>query len=162
MSKITPFLWFDTQAEEAAEFYTSVFGNSRVLSVNRYGDAGPGPSGSVMIVRFELDGREFVALNGGPEHFNFNESVSFTVNCSSQDEVDYFWEKLTEGGEEGPCGWLKDKYGLSWQVVPDRLPELVSDPDPERSQRAMRAMFQMKKIDIAALERAAAAPTAPA
>jgi len=162
VSKITPFLWFDTQAEEAAEFYTSVFGNSRVLSVNRYGDAGPGPSGSVMIVRFELDGREFVALNGGPEHFNFNESVSFAVNCSSQDEVDYFWEKLTEGGEEGPCGWLKDKYGLSWQVVPDRLPELVSDPDPERSQRAMRAMFQMKKIDIAALERAAAAPTAPA
>ena len=162
MSKITPFLWFDTQAEEAAEFYTSVFGNSRVLSVNRYGDAGPGPSGSVMIVRFELDGREFVALNGGPEHFNFNESVSFAVNCSSQDEVDYFWEKLTEGGEEGPCGWLKDKYGLSWQVVPDRLPELLSDPDPERSQRAMRAMFQMKKIDIAALERAAAAPTAPA
>jgi len=162
VSKITPFLWFDTQAEEAAEFYTSVFGNSRVLSVNRYGDAGPGPSGSVMIVRFELDGREFVALNGGPQHFNFNESVSFVVNCSSQDEVDYFWEKLTEGGEEGPCGWLKDKYGLSWQVVPDRLPELVSDPDPERSQRAMRAMFQMKKIDIAALERAAAAPTAPA
>ena len=162
MSKITPFLWFDTQAEEAAEFYTSVFGNSRVLSVTRYGDAGPGPSGSVMIVRFELDGREFVALNGGPEHFNFNESVSFAVNCSSQDEVDYFWEKLTEGGEEGPCGWLKDRYGLSWQVVPDRLPELVSDPDPERSQRAMRAMFQMKKIDIAALERAAAAPTAPA
>jgi len=162
VSKITPFLWFDTQAEEAAEFYTSVFGNSRVLSVNRYGDAGPGPSGSVMIVRFELDGREFVALNGGPQHFNFNESVSFVVNCSSQDEVDYFWEKLTEGGEEGPCGWLKDKYGLSWQVVPDRLPELVSDPDPERSQRAMRAMFQMKKIDVAALERAAAAPTAPA
>jgi len=162
VSKITPFLWFDTQAEEAAEFYTSVFGNSRVLSVTRYGDAGPGPSGSVMIVRFELDGREFVALNGGPQHFNFNESVSFVVNCSSQDEVDYFWEKLTEGGEEGPCGWLKDKYGLSWQVVPDRLPELVSDPDPERSQRAMRAMFQMKKIDIAALERAAAAPTAPA
>jgi predicted 3-demethylubiquinone-9 3-methyltransferase (glyoxalase superfamily) len=157
MNKVTPFLWFGTQAEEAAEFYTSVFKGSRVLDVTRYGEAGPGPAGSAMIVRFDLDGQEFLALNGGDQGFHFNESVSFMVNCTSQEEVDHFWGRLSEGGEEGDCGWLKDKYGLSWQVVPDRLPELLSDPDPEKSQRAMQAMLQMKKIDIGVLERAAAA-----
>jgi predicted 3-demethylubiquinone-9 3-methyltransferase (glyoxalase superfamily) len=161
-NKVTPFLWFGTEAEEAADFYTSVFNTSRILEVTRYGDAGPGAPGSAMVVRFQLDGQEFLALNGGPQEFHFNESVSFVVNCASQDEVDYFWRRLTEGGEEGPCGWLKDKYGLSWQVVPDRLPTLLSDPNPEKSQRAMRAMFEMKKIDIAAIERAAAGPASPA
>ena len=138
----------------AACFYTSVFENSRILNVARYGTAGPGPEGSVMTVNFELDGQEFVALNGGPE-FTFNEAVSFQVYCQSQDEVDHFWSKLSEGGEEGPCGWLKDRYGLSWQIVPTRLMELIVDPDPETSQRAMRAMMTMKKIDVAALEEAA-------
>jgi predicted 3-demethylubiquinone-9 3-methyltransferase (glyoxalase superfamily) len=157
MGKVTPFLWFDTQAEEAAEFYMAVFKRSRILDVTRYSEAGPGPTGSVMVVRFELDGQEFQALNGGDQGFHFNESVSFVVNCASQEEVDYFWDRLTDGGEEGPCGWLKDKYGLSWQVVPDRLPQLLSDPDPERSQRAVRAMLEMKKIDIGVMERAAAA-----
>ncbi len=161
MNKVTPFLWFDTEAEEAADFYTSVFNTSRILEVTRTGDAGPGVPGPVMVVRFELDGQEFLALNGGRQEFHFNESVSFVVNCASQDEVDYFWGRLTEGGEEGPCGWLKDKYGLSWQVVPDRLPKLLSDPDPEKSQSAMRAMLEMKKIDIAAIERAAAGSVSP-
>jgi len=157
MGRITPFLWFDTQAEEAAEFYTSIFEPARIVNVARFGDAGAGPVGSVMTVSFELDGETFVALNGGAQGFHFNESVSFVVNCTTQAEVDYFWGRLTEGGEEGPCGWLKDKFGLSWQIVPGRLIELISDPDPVRSQNAMRAMLQMKKIDIAAIERAAAA-----
>lgn len=156
MQKITPCLWFDDQAEEAVAFYTSVFENSRVLDIARYGKAGPGPEGSVMTVRFELNGQEFVALNGGPL-FTFDEAISFQVNCRTQDEVDEFWSKLSEGGEESTCGWLKDKFGLSWQIVPTRLVELVGDPDPEKSQRAMEAMLGMKKIDIAALEQAAVA-----
>ncbi|CAN5212519.1 VOC family protein [soil metagenome] len=154
MQKITACLWFDTQAEEAATFYTSIFNNSRVLQVARYGEAGPGPEGSVMTVSFELDGQEFVALNGGPV-FTFNEAVSFQVSCETQDEVDEFWSRLSEGGEEGPCGWLKDRYGVSWQIIPTRLIELLNDPDPEKSQRAMRAMLDMNKIDIATLQQAA-------
>ena len=154
MQKITPWLWFDTQAEEAAELYTSIFGNSRVLDIARYGKAGPREEGLVMTVAFELEGQEFVALNGGPE-FTFNEVISFQVSCESQDEVDRFWARLSEGGEEGPCGWLKDRYGVSWQIIPTRLAQLVDDPDPERSARAMRAMLGMRKIDIAGLERAA-------
>jgi predicted 3-demethylubiquinone-9 3-methyltransferase (glyoxalase superfamily) len=157
MEKITPFLWFDTEAEEAAALYTSTFKNSRVTGVTRYGAAGPGEEGSVMTVTFELDGQAFVGLNGGPM-YKFTEAISFQVNCASQEEVDYFWSRLSEGGEEGPCGWLKDKFGMSWQVTPTRLFELISDPDPERSQRAMQAMMSMKKIDIAALEEAVAAP----
>lgn len=156
MPKITPFLWFDTQAEEAATLYTSVFENSRVIDVTRYGEGGPGPAGSAMTVQFELDGQQFLALNGGPVHYNFNESISFVVNCESQEEVDHYWESLCEGGEEGPCGWLKDKFGLSWQIVPARLGELMTDPDPERASRAMQAMLGMKKLDVAALEQAAA------
>jgi predicted 3-demethylubiquinone-9 3-methyltransferase (glyoxalase superfamily) len=155
MQKITPFLWFDTEGEEAAKFYTSVFPNSKIVEVTRYGSAGPRPDGTVMTVSFELDGQEFVALNGGPE-FTFNEAVSFQVNCETQDEVDAFWSTLSEGGEEGPCGWLKDKFGLSWQIVPTVLPELLADPDREKSQRVMQAMLNMKKIEIDALERAAA------
>ena len=159
MQKITPCLWFDTEAEEAAAFYTSIFKNSRILDVARFGEAGPRPAGMVMTVNFDLDGQEFVALNGGPE-FAFNEAISFQVSCESQDEVDEFWTRLSEGGEEGPCGWLKDKYGVSWQIVPTRLMELVNDPDPERSQGAMRAMLEMQKIDIATLEQAASAGAA--
>ena len=154
MPDITPFLWFDTQAEDAATFYTAVFPNSRIREVVRYGPAGPGPEGTVMTVRFELDGREFVALNGGPE-FSFSEAVSFVVHCRDQDEVDHYWARLAEGGEEGPCGWLKDRYRLSWQIVPDGLTELLSDPDPERAQRATKAMLGMKKLDIHAMRRAA-------
>lgn len=153
---ITTCLWFDTQAEEAAELYTSIFPNSRILDVARYGEAGPGPAGSVMTVRFELDGQEFLALNGGPA-FTFNEAISFQVSCETQEQVDAYWAKLSDGGEEGQCAWLKDRFGVSWQVVPTRLTELLSDPDPERSQRAMRAMLDMRKIDIAALEEAALA-----
>ncbi len=153
MPKISPFLWFDTQAEEAARFYASVFKNSRSVNIARYGDAGPGPKGSVMTVVFELDGKEFIALNGGP-HFKFTEAVSFVVDCKTQEEVDEYWRKLSEGGEEGPCGWLKDRYGLSWQVVPSVLGEMLSDPDPVKSKRAMEAMLKMKKLDIAALRRA--------
>jgi predicted 3-demethylubiquinone-9 3-methyltransferase (glyoxalase superfamily) len=156
MHEITPFLWFDTEGEEAANFYTSVFPNSKIVDVARYGSAGPRPEGTVMTVSFELEGQKFVALNGGPE-FKFNEAVSFVVSCKTQDEVDSFWSKLSEGGEEGPCGWLKDRYGLSWQIVPTVLPELLSDPDQAKSQRVMQAMLEMKKIDIDALERAAAA-----
>jgi predicted 3-demethylubiquinone-9 3-methyltransferase (glyoxalase superfamily) len=156
MSTITPCLWFDTEGEEAAGFYTSIFKNSRILHIARYGEAGPRPAGSVMTVSFELDGQKFVALNGGPE-FTFNEAVSFQVDCRSQEEVDEYWSRLGDGGEEGPCGWLKDRYGVSWQIVPTRLTELLGDPDPETSQRVMRAMLTMKKIDIATLEQAAAA-----
>ena len=152
--KITPCLWFDGQAEEAATYYASIFLNSRVGKIARYGSAGPGPEGSVMTVNFELEGTEFVGLNGGPD-FAFNEAVSFQIGCADQAEVDYYWDALTEGGAEGPCGWLKDKFGLSWQVVPDRLVELIEDPDPERSQRAMACMMGQKKIDIAAVEAAA-------
>ena len=155
MQKITPFLWYDTQAEEAANFYVSIFKNSKVVSVARYGEAGPGPKGSAMTVAFELDGQKFVALNGGP-HFKFTEAVSFVVNCTSQEEVDYFWEKLLEGGgKESQCGWLKDKYGLSWQIVPTVLPELLQDKDPEKANRVMQAMMKMVKIDIETLKRAA-------
>ncbi len=154
LRKITPCLWFDAEGEEAATFYTSIFENSRILGVTHYGSAGPRPEGMVLTVNFELDGQEFVALNGGPE-FTFNEAVSFQVSCESQEEVDEFWTKLSDGGEEGPCGWLKDKYGVSWQIVPTVLDELISDPDPEKSQRALKAMFGMKKIDIAELQQAA-------
>ncbi|MDQ3890514.1 MAG: VOC family protein [Actinomycetota bacterium] len=155
MQKITPCLWFDTEGEEAATFYTSIFPNSRIVDVARYGSAGPRPAGTVMTVTFELDGQRFVALNGGPE-FTFNEAISFQVSCEGQEEVDVFWNALSEGGEEGPCGWLKDKFGVSWQIVPTVLPELLADPDREKSQRVMRAMLEMKKIQIEALERAAA------
>lgn len=154
MQKITPCLWFDTQGEEAAHFYTTIFENSRILDVIRYGAAGPGTEGTVMTVAFELDGQKFVAVNGGPQ-FTFSEAISFQVSCETQEEVDYFWSKLSEGGEEGPCGWLKDKYGVSWQIVPTALIELVSDPDTEKSQAAMKAMLGMRKIDIEALQRAA-------
>lgn len=157
MGKITPCLWFDTQGEEAAQFYTSIFSNSRIVDVARYGEAGPRPAGTVMVVVFELDGQRFLALNGGPQ-FTFSEAISLQVDCRSQEEVDEYWGRLGEGGEEGPCGWLKDRYGLSWQIVPTRLTELLDDPDPETSQRVMRAMLEMRKIDIAALEQAAAAP----
>jgi predicted 3-demethylubiquinone-9 3-methyltransferase (glyoxalase superfamily) len=155
MQKITPCLWFDTEGEEAARFYTSLFPNSRIVHVARYGEAGPRPEGTVMTVLFELDGQRFLALNGGPE-YTFGEAISFQVDCRSQDEVDSYWSALAEGGEEGPCGWLKDRFGVSWQIVPSVLPELLGDPDRERSQRVMRAMLEMRKIDIAELERAAA------
>lgn len=157
MSKITPFLWFDHQAEEAAAFYTAIFDNSRILNISRYGPAGPGAEGSVMTVAFQLDGQDFVALNGGPV-FEFNEAVSFVVNCDSQDEIDDFWRKLTaDGGREVECGWLKDRFGVSWQIVPVILPALLSDPDPDRRQRVMQALLRMKKIDIATLQQAVAA-----
>jgi predicted 3-demethylubiquinone-9 3-methyltransferase (glyoxalase superfamily) len=155
MHEITPCLWFDTEGEDAAQFYTSVFPNSRIADVARYGSAGPRPEGTVMTVSFELDGQKFVALNGGLE-FTFNEAISFQVSCKTQEEVDTFWSKLSEGGEEGPCGWLKDKYGVSWQIIPTVLPELIGDPDREKSQRVMGAMLKMKKIEIDELERAAA------
>ena len=153
--QITPCLWFDTQGEEAATFYTTVFPNSRIVEVVRYGSAGPRTEGTVMTVSFELDGQPFTALNGGPD-FTFNEAVSFEVGCQDQEEVDFFWNALSEGGEEGPCGWLKDRYGVSWQVIPTVLPELLADPDREKSQRVMAAMLKMGKIEIDALERAAA------
>jgi predicted 3-demethylubiquinone-9 3-methyltransferase (glyoxalase superfamily) len=152
--KIIPNLWFDTQAEEAAGFYTSVFERSRIVNVTRYTEGAPRPAGMVMTVEFELDGQRFVAINGGPE-FTFDEAISFQISCGTQDEVDYYWERLSDGGEEGPCGWLKDRYGLSWQVVPTALDELLADPDPERARRAMQAMLGMRKLDIAALEGAA-------
>jgi predicted 3-demethylubiquinone-9 3-methyltransferase (glyoxalase superfamily) len=154
MPTITPFLWFDTDAEPAAELYTSVFPNSRILEVTHYGSAGPRPEGMVMTVSFELDGQKVVALNGGPD-FTLNEAFSFAVSCETQGQVDSYWETLSEGGEEGPCGWLKDRFGLSWQIVPTALPRLLSDPDPEKAQRVMAAMLAMKKIDIETLERAA-------
>jgi predicted 3-demethylubiquinone-9 3-methyltransferase (glyoxalase superfamily) len=151
---IVPNLWFDTEAEQAAAFYVSVFKNSRVVNVSHYTEAGPRPAGMVLAVEFELDGQRFVGINGGPE-FTFDEAVSFQITCATQEEVDYYWERLTEGGEEGPCGWLKDRYGLSWQVAPEGMAEMFSDPDKGRAERAMRAMFGMKKIDIAALMTAA-------
>ncbi|MBI5294357.1 MAG: VOC family protein [Chloroflexi bacterium] len=153
MQKITPFLWFDNQAEEAVNFYTSVFKNSKILSIARYGEAGPGPAGAVMTANFELNGQEFVALNGGPV-FKFTEAVSFVVNCETQAEVDHYWEKLSEGGETSRCGWLKDKFGLSWQIVPTVLGELMSAGDPERANRVTQAMLQMDKLDIGVLQAA--------
>ena len=159
MTTITPCLWFDTEGEEAAQHYTSIFPNSRILEVAHYGEAGPRPAGTVMTVAFELDGQKFVALNGGPE-FTFSEAISFQVDCGSQDEVDHYWDRLSDGGEEGPCGWVKDRYGVSWQVVPKRLTELLTETDPATSQRVMSAMLQMRKLDVAALEEAAEAPAA--
>jgi predicted 3-demethylubiquinone-9 3-methyltransferase (glyoxalase superfamily) len=153
MPKITPFLWFDDQAEEAARFYAGVFPNSKIEKVVRYGEAGPGRPGSVMTVEFELAGQSFVALNGGPQ-FPFTEAVSFSVECEDQREIDHFWEALSQGGQTNVCGWLKDRYGLSWQVVPKVLPQLVGGPDPTRANRAMQAMLKMTKLDIAALEAA--------
>jgi predicted 3-demethylubiquinone-9 3-methyltransferase (glyoxalase superfamily) len=154
LQKIIPNLWFDTEAEEAAAFYTSIFEKSRIVNVTHYTEAGPRPAGMVMTVEFELEGQRFVGINGGPE-FKFDEAVSFQVDCETQQDVDYYWERLSTGGEEGPCGWLKDKYGLSWQVVPSGMEELFTDPDPERAKRAMQAMLEMSKLDIAALRRAA-------
>ena len=156
MPEITPWLWFDTEGEEAAKFYTSVFPNSKIVDITHYGSAGPRPEGMVMTVSFELDGKKLVALNGGSD-FNFNEAVSLLVSCKTQEEADTYWSKLSEGGEEGPCGWLKDRYGLSWQIVPTALDQLLSDPDREKAQRVMAAMLKMQKIEIAELERAAAA-----
>jgi predicted 3-demethylubiquinone-9 3-methyltransferase (glyoxalase superfamily) len=155
MQKITPCLWFDTEGEEAARFYTSVFPNSRIVDTAHYGSAGPRSEGMAMTVNFELDGQQFIALNGGPE-FSFNEAISLEVSCEKQEEVDFYWSTLSEGGEEGPCGWLKDKFGVSWQIVPKRLIELIQDPDREKAQRVMAAMLEMKKIEIDALEEAAA------
>ena len=153
--KITTCLWFDTEGGEAAQFYCSLFPSSRIVGVSHYGEAGPRPAGTVLTVDFELDGRPYVALNGGPE-YRFTEAVSFQISCTDQDEVDRYWTALTaDGGEEGPCGWVKDRFGLSWQVVPTALPELLSDPDRERANRAMAAMLQMKKLDIATLRAAA-------
>jgi predicted 3-demethylubiquinone-9 3-methyltransferase (glyoxalase superfamily) len=152
--KITPNLWFDTQAEEAAGFYVSVFENARIVNVTHYTESGPRPAGTVMAVEFELDGQRFVGINGGPE-FTFDEAVSFEIDCESQDEIDYYWEQLSQGGQEGPCGWLKDRYGLSWQVVPTGMEALFADPDPTRAERAMKAMLAMGKIDMAELQRAA-------
>ena len=156
MQKITPCLWFDTEGEEAAELYTSVFPNSKITEVTRYGSAGPRPEGTVMTVAFELDGQTFVALNGGPD-FTFSEAISFQVSCKDQDEVDHYWSKLSEGGEEGPCGWVKDRFGLSWQIIPEALPRLLGDPDAEKAQRVMAAMLEMGKIRVDELEQAAAA-----
>jgi predicted 3-demethylubiquinone-9 3-methyltransferase (glyoxalase superfamily) len=152
--RIIPNLWFDTEAEEAAEFYTSVFKNSGIVGVAHYTDAGPREAGMVMTVEFELDGQRFVGINGGPQ-FKFDEAVSFEIKCETQDEVDYYWKRLSDGGEEGQCGWLKDRYGLSWQVVPTGMEELFADPDPERARRAMEAMLEMRKLDIAELRQAA-------
>jgi predicted 3-demethylubiquinone-9 3-methyltransferase (glyoxalase superfamily) len=152
--KITTFLWFDTNAEEAVNFYVSVFKNSKILNTLRCGDAGPGPKGSVLTIEFQLDGQEFTALNGGPQ-FKFTEAISQVVHCDTQEEVDYFWEKLSEGGQIVECGWLKDKFGLAWQIVPDVLLELLQDSDEAKSQRVMKAMMQMKKLDIEQLEQAA-------
>jgi predicted 3-demethylubiquinone-9 3-methyltransferase (glyoxalase superfamily) len=155
--KITPFLWFDTQAEQAARFYTAIFRNSRINQISRYGAAGHEKhgkdAGSVMTVAFEIEGQSLVALNGGP-HFKFNEAVSFQITCETQDEIDYFWSRLSDGGEESRCGWLKDQFGLSWQVVPAILPRLLMDNDKAKSERAMSALLQMRKLDIAALQRA--------
>ena len=156
MQKISPFLWFDSNAEEAANFYVSIFEDSKILKIARYGEAGPGPAGSVMVVNFQIEGQDFIALNGGPL-FKFTEAISFVISCQTQEEVDHYWNKLTaDGGQESQCGWLKDKYGLSWQVTPTILGELLADKDQKKAQRVMQAMLQMKKMDIAALQRAAA------
>jgi predicted 3-demethylubiquinone-9 3-methyltransferase (glyoxalase superfamily) len=153
MPKITPFLWFDGKAEEAAKFYISIFKNSKIRSITRYGQGSPGPAGTVMTVSFELDGQTFTALNGGPA-FKFTEAISFVVNCDTQEEVDEFWEKLSEGGTTNQCGWLKDKFGVSWQIVPTVLIEMLQDKDAEKSKRVMQAMLQMTKIDVKGLKRA--------
>jgi len=152
--RIVPNLWFDTEAEEAAEFYISVFPNSRIVNVTHYTEAGPRPAGTVMTVEFELDGQRFIGIDGGPE-FEFDEAVSFEIECEDQEEIDYYWDRLTEGGEESQCGWLKDRYGLSWQVVPTGMEEIFADPDKGRAERAMKAMLGMRKIDLAALRGAA-------
>ncbi|TMD40863.1 MAG: VOC family protein [Chloroflexi bacterium] len=162
MQKISPMLWFDDQAEAAADHYISVFskrpgqnrGDSKILDISRYGEAGPGPMGSVMVVRFQLEGQEFTALNGGAQPFAFSEAISFVITCENQEEVDYFWAALSRGGEEGPCGWLKDRFGLSWQVVPKELEEMLNNPDQQKAQRAMKAMLGMKKLDLPELQRA--------
>ena len=153
--KITTFLWFNDNAEEAANFYVSVFKNSRILGTSRYGEPGPGPKGSIMTVNFELDGQEFTALNGGPQ-FKFTEAISLVVHCKDQKEVDYFWETLSEGGQKVECGWLKDKFGLFWQIVPEALLELLASGDNEKTDRIMKAVMQMKKLDVEELKRAAA------
>jgi len=153
MQKIIPFLWFDGKAEEAANFYVSLFKNSRIVNISRYGDAGPGPKGTAMSATFELAGQRFIALNAGPQ-FKFSEAISFFINCETQQEVDDLWEKLSAGGQKSKCGWLKDKYGLSWQVIPTALGEMLQDKDPKKSQRVMQAMLQMDKIDIARLKQA--------
>jgi predicted 3-demethylubiquinone-9 3-methyltransferase (glyoxalase superfamily) len=153
MQKITPFLWFDHQAEEAANFYTSLFEDSKILSISRYGEGAPGQAGTVMTVSFQLEGQEFIGLNGGPE-FSFSPAISFFVDCPTQAEVDRLWDKLTEGGQEVQCGWLKDKYGLSWQIVPSGLNELLNGPDPQGCRRAMQAILKMKKLDLAVMKRA--------
>jgi predicted 3-demethylubiquinone-9 3-methyltransferase (glyoxalase superfamily) len=157
MQKITPFLWYDSQAEEAAKFYTSIFKNSKIGSLSRCGEAGPGPKGAVLSVTFELDGQEFIALNGGPQ-FKFTPAISLFVNCETQAEVDELWEKLSEGGQKSRCGWLQDKYGLSWQIIPTALGQLLGDPDPKKSSRVMKVMLQMEKIDIDRLQQAYAQP----
>jgi len=153
MQKITPFLWYDNQAEEAANFYTSIFKNSKITNIARYGDAGPGPKGSVMIVTFQLEGQNFTALNGGPT-FKFTPAISLYVDCETQEEVDQLWDKLSEGGRKDRCGWLQDKYGLSWQIIPRALQQLMSDPDPKKSSSVMQAMLQMDKIDVRKLQEA--------
>jgi predicted 3-demethylubiquinone-9 3-methyltransferase (glyoxalase superfamily) len=154
MQKITPFLWFDANAEEAVKFYTSIFKSSKIGEISRYGEAGPGPKGSVMVINFELDGQEFIALNGGPE-YKFTPAISLVVNCKNQEEVDEYWEKLSAGGQKVQCGWLQDKFGLSWQVVPTILGELMKDKDPAKRERVMKAMLQMVKLDVDGLKRAA-------
>jgi|SRR3954452_19066382 len=155
MQKITPFLWFDNQAEEAARFYTSIFKKSKIGKITRYGDPGPGPKGSVMTITFNLEGIEFVALNGGT-HYKITPAISFVIDCKTQKEIDYYWKKLTEGGEEIQCGWLTDKFGVSWQVVPSGLGDLLTDKNPQKAKRAMEAMLQMQKLDIKQLKEAAA------
>jgi predicted 3-demethylubiquinone-9 3-methyltransferase (glyoxalase superfamily) len=152
MQKITPFLWFNDNAEEVVNFYVSIFRNSRIVSMSRYPEGTPGPAGKVMTATFQLEGQEFIALNGGPE-FKFNEAISFFVNCETQEEVDRLWDKLSEGGEKGQCGWLKDKYGVSWQIVPTTLGQMLQDQDPQRSQNVMQAMLKMTKIDVETLRR---------
>jgi len=161
MPRITPFLWFDDQAEQAVDFYLSVFPNSGILRVTRHGDGGPVPAGSVLTIHFVLDGNEFVALNGGPDHYGFDESISFVVDCATDEQVDHYWAALTDGGQEIACGWLQDRFGLRWQVVPSELPALLADPDPERANRAMQAMQAMTKLDIQAMKDAADGKSRP-
>ncbi|HTN74742.1 MAG TPA: VOC family protein [Pirellulaceae bacterium] len=158
MPKISPFLWFNDQAEEASEFYTAIFPNSKILHISHYAEGGPAPAGSVMTVAFELDGQAFTALNGGP-HFKFSEAISFVVSCDTQAEIDSYWDQLSAGGQQVQCGWLKDKYGLSWQIVPALLGQLMSSPDPKQGQRVMQALMQMTKLDIAKLKQAAEQPS---